>query len=425
MGLCEGALMGAFPTIAAGYDWSLASNLNMFVTAARNRNYMITNGNYGAISTVSAGADVSAASWIRALQSWVEGNYQYFCRMKVSDPNQPGTAYGNDTHAGLKYNATECGSVAAAATNFSTDAGLRVSSTPSSWWRRYAPGFTGGGPMTAGDYIGYWVWEDLARAFKALRLYRMTSTVEFFPVKLAWLEVQKDSYPPNPPGLMDLAYGQSNNQQSSPYTINYATPRSSSVSQYRNALMGNSYSSGLPDFKVGNYAYERFDYYPPNSAKWRYYAQIMGMTTELHWTTTARWPTGTGSVIAFIRAELTVAAGRQQWPPGYSPHYYENPIYEFEGGPYFRKPPTSRGGYAPITSIVSGWNSCYRRAMTNLNTLAIAHEANVVDPVEASFNAWTAYSMDSFTWLGGNSSIEVVSGWSADTAEAYYLVDEY
>jgi len=418
--------MPLFPTIADDYDWSLTANLNMFVTACRNRNYMITNGNFGSIGVVSAGNDVSAATWIRSLQQFVENNFHNFCRLNQTNPNQPGGSYGNTTRAGLLYTSGECGSTNNARTYFSTDAGLNISTTPANWWRRKAPGVDSYGAMQAGDYIGAWVWQDLAKAFKALRLFRMTETPEFYAVRQAWLEVPRMQLPPDPPGMMAIAKGNKETASSSMFTVDYDSPRSGALHQYMTSLSGNSYTTGQPDFKVGNYTYERFNRNDGFTNRYRFYPCLASLLAELRWTTTTRWPTGNGDVLAYVMAKLTPNAGRSMWPESYSPHtYHHPPIYEFSGGQYFRKPPSSRGGYAPETSIIQGWNCVYRRSMTNLNTSGILHEANVVDPLPGNFSEWTNYTWSSFGWLQNMNSKEVVGGWTADTADAYYLVDDY
>ncbi len=411
--------MANLPTITAGYDWTAASNINLFIAAIRNRNYMLTNGNYGTIATVAAGADISSAAFIRSLQSWIEANYTGFCRMNVANINQPGLLTGDATRAALKYTAAEIGSTATAAIRFATDAGLNPSSTPSNWWDRKAPGVDTHGPMTAGDYIGSWIWADLAKALRALRLVRVATAPTWHVLKQSWREVPLISLPPPPPGLVIVAKG--DEKVFGVFQPEQAPIRAAALTEMRSRLTGNSFTTPKTGFKVGNQTYERYTNDDQFSKNLSSLAALIHISAEIHWTTSARWPTGTGENLLFMNAGLTVTNARETFPYGYSPHDYLTPTVEIVGSQYFKKPPAARGGYAPIITLVNGWNCVYRKAETNLNTSGVAIEANITDPIPSDFVEWgnILYPPSS-----DDTSREQVRGWQSDAVDAYLLTDE-
>ncbi|HKL21542.1 MAG TPA: hypothetical protein VJ904_07030, partial [Tichowtungia sp.] len=381
-----------------------------YISAANRRGAIVG----GSVSAVAAGANAQSAAIVRSLQSWVESNYQYFCRINTANPNKPTTSHSSSTHAGLKYNAAECGSTNAAKTSFSTDADLNVSTTASSWWTRKAPGVDSFGACQAGDYIGDWIWADLKKAFQALRMYR-TETPEWVAPTSAELGFTDPSAgdPPLPPGTIYAAKGYGSD---GPNVVNLDYARSDARADYAAAGWTIEFETSA---KVGNFCYERCKTYETVFG-WKddYDAYVYTLFKTLELETSLAYSNPL-ALLFFIKAECLRSIG-QDLESGAT--LGGSALFEATTSNAYVPPPESANGYSQIISLQNGWNAIYNRDLSSIASAA-TYRANIsrAYPTTSRMNFYNFPAFPNYT----SGTYDYMRGWHADLAECYYLLDEY
>lgn len=111
-----------------------------------------------AVAALVAGGNVQDTAFWNDMQDWVEANCVYFVD---DDSFSTATEYAN------------VNAIAYTLASFRTEAGIasgfrRATSWPTNW-TNYADAAYSYGPIQSGDIVGPWIYEDLQKAFDALR----------------------------------------------------------------------------------------------------------------------------------------------------------------------------------------------------------------------------------------------------------------
>lgn len=414
-----------------GYRWSQASILNEIIVAIQKRNQSLY-GSTGSIGTVSAGVDVQSAAWIRTLQSWIESNYSAFCRPSV-DPNKP--SYSNN--ANPKY--SEDGG----ASGFSSDAGLNISSTPSDWWRRKGPGFDTVGAISAGDYIGNWVWQDLARALRAMNIIRDSNPTTLVDTPMDWNLIYVPSPPTNPFAYdyVALRYDTGVQWMNWVFVFQFNFPNSTQAQNTRTSCaynyndVGCTYYAPIGEGPPWPQPYDRAAY--PNrvwmqtcltitddGGLWAvsnrgYGASMSNCYKAVENTINNDWD-GTSTRKLFMKAEES-GWDYKYFAFGGSPETPTHKTTGFKGGSQFYNPPASGrgGGDAPLTDLQQGWNAVYSKDDTW--SAGTTTTKNITDQFDRNFTDWGYCPLS----CGTDQIRNYQYGWHAEEVEAYLYTPDY
>jgi len=147
-------MSATFTSISAGLDWQHVDFLNELVGAWSERRQAI---GQSAVDDVAAGDDIQAVTFWKAMQDWIEDECDNF--FNHDDTIEGASSVPMFDVAGLRTAAGLNASGFRRATVWEPD-------TPPDWETDVSFSY---GKMQAGDIIGPWIFDDLQKAFDALR----------------------------------------------------------------------------------------------------------------------------------------------------------------------------------------------------------------------------------------------------------------